>query len=83
MRKKGRSFFRLSSLAMLIVLICFSVNTCKKPEPELIPIGAVKVVKKLDNGNFEVTPALIELIHELAYKVKKLELELEKCREKK
>lgn len=68
---------------ILISSICLLVNTCKKPEPVLIPIGDAKVVQKLPNGNFEVTPAFVKVVWGLAYKVKRLELELAKEREKK
>ena len=70
-------------MAILISLISLSVSTCKKPEPVLIPIGDARVVQKLPNGNFEVTPAFVKMTWDLAFKVKKLELELKKEREKK
>lgn len=80
--KRDRSFYRQLSLAILILLIALLVSTCSKPVPELIPIGDAKVIAKLENGNFEVTPAFVKTFRELAVKVRLLELKLEKCREK-
>lgn len=72
------------SLGILILLIGSSANiTCRKTQIELIPIGADRVIGKLENGNLEVTPAFVIKKHYLEYKVKRLKLELEKCREEK
>lgn len=71
------------SLAILISLLSLSIGGCKKTEIELVPVGDARVIQKLENGNFEVTPAFVLKLLELAKEVKQLKLELEKCREKK
>jgi len=44
-------------------------------------VGDTRVIQKLPNGNFEVTPALIMKTWELAIEVRRLQLELKKCQE--
>lgn len=70
-------------MVILIVSISLFLSSCKKPEPRLIAVGDARVVQKLKNGNFEVTPAFVKMTWELAFKVNKLGLELAKCREEK
>ena len=67
---------------MWIFLISLFTSTCHKRDVVLLPVGEAEVVQQLENGNYEVTKAFVILTYDLAYQVKKLELELEKCREK-
>ena len=78
-------------MATSLLLIGLSVGfwTCRKPEPELVPIGAVRVVGRIENGVavFEpeedplgryniVTPAFVLKFVALEYKVIRLNLEI-------
>jgi len=71
-----------------------TTSGCKKPEPVLVPIGEVRIVGLIEKGivKYEpgenpqgdyniVTPALILKFIDLAYEVKRLQLELKKCQE--
>ena len=86
MRKKNRRCWRQSLLAILTLsMLFFSATTCKTKPPVLIPIGDARVVAKLPNGNFEVTPAFImefktrgDEIFILKLEIKKLETKGEK-----
>jgi len=86
MRKKNRRCFALSLLAILMLsTLLFSATSCKTKPPVLIPIGDARVVAKLPNGNFEVTPAFIvefkvrgDEISILKLEIKKLEAKGEK-----
>lgn len=83
MRKTGKKLLWLFLAAIVASSLSLSISGCKRPEPELIPIGDVRVIQKLESGNFEVTAAFVLKLLELAKEVRQLELELEKCREKK
>jgi len=56
----------------------FSATTCKTKPPVLIPIGEARVVAKLPNGNFEVTPAFIVEFKARGDEIKFLKLEIKK-----
>ena len=66
---------------ILIVSILFFLINCQKPEPLLKPINEARVVQRLENGNFEVTPAFILWAYNMKGQIELLELELKKCRE--
>ena len=54
---------KLCTLAMLTLLIvgCIASVCCRSPKVELVYVGDAKVIRQLDNGNYEVTPELIIL----------------------
>lgn len=80
MKRKGKNWLKLLPMAMLILLIFFSIYNCKtKLIP--IPIGDSKVIQRLDNGNWEVTPAFILKFNELQSENNMLKLEVKKLRE--
>lgn len=84
MRKKRRPCLRLSLLAILTLsTLFFSANSCRTKEIVFVPIGDAKVVSKLPNGNFEVTPAFLMKFNEYRSQVELLTLELKKCQEEK
>ena len=69
-------------MVMLTLLItCFLVNNCHKPNPQLIPVEDARVLEKIEDGNFIVTPAFILWAYELKAERDLLQLELKKCRE--
>ena len=87
-----------SKVAMWLLLISlFAVcSNCKKPDPVLVPVGAVRVVGVIEKGIVKyaadenplgdyniVTPAFILKFIDLAYEIKRLNLELKKCQEDK
>lgn len=81
-------------LSTLLLLVFLTTSGCKKPEPVLVPIGEVRVVGVIEKGNITyavgenpqsdyniVTPAFVIKLIDLAYEVKRLQLELKKCQE--
>ena len=58
----------------------FSATTCKTKPPVLIPIGEARVVTKLPNGNFEVTPAFIIEFKMRGDKIEFLELRIKELK---
>lgn len=65
-------------MAILIISIAIlSLESCKK-QVELVPIGEARVVRMLDNGNYEVTPAFLIWVGELRAEIEKLREELTK-----
>lgn len=76
-----RSWSRLLLTATLTLsTLCFSAISCK-PDPELIPVGEARVVARLPNGNFEVTPAFILWVNDLRSENALLKLEIAKLKE--
>lgn len=65
---------------MLLTLL-FSAISCSKPKPQLIAIGDAHVIQKLDNGNWEVTPAFVIKFAEMKWEIDVLKLQIEELRE--
>ncbi len=62
-------------MVILILLISIlSLENCK-PKVELFPVGDAKVVRQLENGNYEVTPAFLIWVGELRQEVERLKKE--------
>ena len=95
-RRTKRKPWQLLKPAIFLLLISLSLAfwSCKKPEPVLVPVGEVRIVGIIEKGiiKFEpsenpqgdyniVTPAFILKFIDLAYEVKRLQLELKKCQE--
>ena len=57
---------------ILIILISIFVLESCKTRVELVPIGEAKVVGRLENGNWEVTPAFLAWVGELKAEVERL-----------
>ena len=69
-------------LAAILSLSINSLTSCKRPEPVLIPVGEVEVIRRLDNGNWEVTPALIVRLFDLKWEVKILKARIKELEKK-
>lgn len=93
--KKRWPLFRAATWLLLISLFAVCSN-CKKPDPVLVPVGAVRIVGVIEKGIVKyaadenplgdyniVSPAFILKFIDLAYEVKRLNLELKKCQEDK
>ena len=68
-------------MATLTLLILFFLANSCTPKTEIVLIGEARVVQQLENGNFEVTPAVILEIAKLKGEVKRMELEIKKLHE--
>ena len=66
---------------MTLSTLLFSATSCKPKPPVLVPVGDARVVSKLANGNFEVTPAFVLEFKYYKGQAELLTLELKKCRE--
>jgi len=64
----------------MLSTLCFLGNNCT-PKTEIVLVGEARVVQKLPNGNFEVTPAVILEIARLKGENERLELEVKKLHE--
>lgn len=65
MRKNASDLTRLFVLATLILLITFWAG-CRSAAPALTPEqNEIKIVRRLPNGNYEVTPGFIEWTYRL------------------
>jgi len=96
MMRCGKRHSWLFSLAISALLISFSLNFwgCRKEPPELVPIGSVRVVGRIEKGTVIygegedqagdyniVTPAFVLKLIDLAYEVKALKLEIARLKE--
>lgn len=45
---------------MLILLISLSIASCRESNVILVPVGDVKVIGELENGNWEVSEGFIQ-----------------------
>jgi hypothetical protein len=95
MTRQNRQPWLRFSLAIWLLLTLSSASfwSCK-PEPELVPIGPVRVVGQINKGIVTygegedpkgdyniVTPAFVLKLIDLAFEVKRLELEIERLKE--
>jgi hypothetical protein len=59
-----------------------SLTSCKRPEPVLVPVGEVEVVRRLENGNWEVKPGLILRLFDLKWENKILKARIRELEKK-
>ena len=64
----------------MLSTLFFSASDCT-PKNQIVLIGEAHIVRQLENGNFEVTPAVIAEIAKLQNQVTMQRLEIEKLRE--
>ena len=80
---------------VILAVLCLIFVSCKKPDPVLVPVGAIRIVGVIEKGIVKysadenplgdyniVTPAFIMKFIDLAYEVKLLQLKLKECEAK-